>query len=561
MNRRQKIIISVTGIFIVLLVLIGLTYAYFLTTITGNTNPNSISVTTADLKLVYDDGSDGVIGGELLEPSDEEFTKTFTVYNDGNVNIDYGIYLIDVINTFERKDDIKYTMECSTNGTLACGQVTSETTFPSGISELVTATIESKKTHTYTFSFTYKDTGTDQSVDMGKKLQAKIQIFGKNNNGLIIPYETNTLAFNILNNGADISLTTTTGNFIDDPTCGYGQECLDNVANGCPGTCYEPGSEVTTTETKNTKIIKTTVNIDNIANGTSWDEELKDYTNDGLFSTEDNYGTSYYYRGAVSNNYVTFSNKCWRIVRIEGDGSVKLTLESQSVCSEDMESNFSIGTANWGYKTENSKKIGDYKNSASGMKNALTTWLNETEEVEGEQVRKNITTSADRLLKTEDWCLGNITNTYAYNSPYGELGTTAAQNYISGTNFYYETGRNLYGKGVTPNATLKCNGETDLSKIGALTADEVAFAGGKAGSANTNYYLQNGNYSWWTLSRSYFNGALDLAFYVNGDGVFLGNFGVDINANKVRPAVSLNSGAKIISGEGTKGNPYIINEG
>ena len=99
MNRRQKIIISVTGIFIVLLALIGLTYAYFLTRITGNTNPNSISVTTADLKLVYDDGSDGVIGGELLEPSDEEFTKTFTVYNDGNANIDYGVYLIDVIST------------------------------------------------------------------------------------------------------------------------------------------------------------------------------------------------------------------------------------------------------------------------------------------------------------------------------------------------------------------------------------------------------------------------------------------------------------------------------
>ena len=242
MNRRQKIIISVTGIFIVLLALIGLTYAYFLTQITGNTNINSISVTTADLKLVYDDGSDGVIGGELLEPSDEEFTKTFTVYNDGNVNIDYGVYLIDVINTFERKDDIKYTMECSTNGTLACSQVTSETTFPSGISELVTATIEPKKTHTYTFKFTYKDTGTDQSVDMNKTLQAKIQIFGKNGNGQIIPYESNTLAFNILNNGADISLTTT--------------------------------------ETKNTKTIKTTVNIDNIANGTSWDEELKDYTND-----------------------------------------------------------------------------------------------------------------------------------------------------------------------------------------------------------------------------------------------------------------------------------------
>ena len=66
MNRRQKIIISVTGIFIVLLALVGLTYAYFLTQIKGNTNNKSISITTANLRLVYDDGSDGVIGGRII---------------------------------------------------------------------------------------------------------------------------------------------------------------------------------------------------------------------------------------------------------------------------------------------------------------------------------------------------------------------------------------------------------------------------------------------------------------------------------------------------------------
>ena len=41
-----------------------------------------------------------------------------------------------------------------------------------------------------------------------------------------------------------------------------------------------------------------------------------------LASTEDDYGTSYYFRGAVTNNYVEFANKCWRIVRVSGDGSV-----------------------------------------------------------------------------------------------------------------------------------------------------------------------------------------------------------------------------------------------
>ncbi|PWL43836.1 MAG: hypothetical protein DBY43_01830, partial [Clostridiaceae bacterium] len=49
-----------------------------------------------------------------------------------------------------------------------------------------------------------------------------------------------------------------------------------------------------------------------------------------LASTEDDYGTSYYFRGAVTNNYVEFANKCWRIVRVGGDGSVKLILHNDN---------------------------------------------------------------------------------------------------------------------------------------------------------------------------------------------------------------------------------------
>ena len=49
-----------------------------------------------------------------------------------------------------------------------------------------------------------------------------------------------------------------------------------------------------------------------------------------LASAEDNNGTSYYFRGAVKNNYVEFANKCWRIVRVGGDGSVKLILHNDN---------------------------------------------------------------------------------------------------------------------------------------------------------------------------------------------------------------------------------------
>lgn len=47
-----------------------------------------------------------------------------------------------------------------------------------------------------------------------------------------------------------------------------------------------------------------------------------------IYKAEDNDGDSYYFAGAVDNNYVSFANKTWRIVRINGDGSIRLILNS-----------------------------------------------------------------------------------------------------------------------------------------------------------------------------------------------------------------------------------------
>ena len=45
-------------------------------------------------------------------------------------------------------------------------------------------------------------------------------------------------------------------------------------------------------------------------------------TNGYLCSAPDDYGTSYYYRGNVENNWVKFGGYYWRILRINGDGSI-----------------------------------------------------------------------------------------------------------------------------------------------------------------------------------------------------------------------------------------------
>ncbi len=44
----------------------------------------------------------------------------------------------------------------------------------------------------------------------------------------------------------------------------------------------------------------------------------------GLYSFEDNLGSAYFFRGAVDNNWVNFAGFYWRIVRINGDGSIRM---------------------------------------------------------------------------------------------------------------------------------------------------------------------------------------------------------------------------------------------
>ena len=515
MNRKQKIIISVTGIFIVLLILVGLTYAYFLTRIHGNTNTKSISVTTADLKLTYGDGN-GDITAEKIQPGTTIDTKTFTVKNDGNANVEYGVYLIDVINTLVRKDDVKYTLNCTTDGTITCNKVTTETTFPSGIKQLITNEIEPGKTHTYTFTFTYKDTGTDQSIDMGKELSAKLQIFGKQSNGEYFPYSENTMAYTIIN----------------------------NVKSG-------------TLEGKSTF----TENL----SATNMVETMSTASDKILSTAEDDGGTTYYFRGNPTDNYVNYAGMCWRIVRIQGDGSIKLVLASEKTCSTtNLTTNSgyatdgaagtqgTILTANYGYKKVGGYLINDYINSASSTNNArtkLNAWL-----------ERKITSESDKaLLKNETWCIGDQTNGY---NDTGEVVGTVSDLINSGTSFKFTAGNKRY---VTKTPSYKCettgvDGEIDINKVGMLTFDEIVYAGG-GNNSNSNYYLNNNatTNDWWALSPSFFdtvgNGVASFHVALNGDFY---NGIVDDGYLALRPTVTLLSSTQITGGNGTITNPYEI---
>ena len=114
----------------------------------------------------------------------------------------------------------------------------------------------------------------------------------------------------------------------------YGQTS-DTVAQAEDKYCYENGfttlsdcmlvlnnHEATTDAAKTAIKAKGTPDFTKIA--------PNDSETDGLYMAEDDEGESYYYRGAVKNNYVSFAGFIWRIIRRNGDGSIRMIYSGKS---------------------------------------------------------------------------------------------------------------------------------------------------------------------------------------------------------------------------------------
>jgi len=94
--------------------------------------------------------------------------------------------------------------------------------------------------------------------------------------------------------------------------------------------------------------------------------------------------------------------------------------------------------------------------------------------------------------------------------------------------------------------------------IGLLTYDESIYAGGyykNYGQLNTNYYLYNSNIYWWMMSP--------FGFDIHSS-VWRGGINGDINGSYIdtpcslRPVINLKSSVQILSGDGTKDNPFVV---
>ena len=307
----------------------------------------------------------------------------------------------------------------------------------------------------------------------------------------------------------------------------------------------------------------------------------KNITEALLASTEDDYGTSYYFRGTVTNNYVEFANKCWRIVRVGGDGSVKLILHNDNTagaanpCSSTNNS-ASAAFARYSGETYKSSFNPNYNDNAyvgfkygtAGSNTYEATHAN----TNNSTILTNLETWYNNNLKTYEsviddnvWCNDktNVTDT-SYN-PWSYDGENATGLGYGTNKTYYGATQRLVSTSNSAGSTgpsLKCNGELSKinSKVGLITADELALAGYAYGQNNTTTYLQENatDTEWWSLSPfNFINDEWYGADVWVVDGIN-GGFGSNVKkADGVRPSISLKSTTNV-TGEGTSDNPYKV---
>ena len=161
--------------FLVLTILLGIvlvsgvSYAFFTVIISGNDTAKENVVVTGDMELTYTDGDEISLNNAF--PGDS-VSKTFTVKNTGTLTTTYNIKMVDVVNTFVDKSDLIYTLT-GDNGVSVVDEVV-----PSESGKYLTTkvTIDPNVVHTYSLTITFKKTTDDQNDNQGVTFSGKINI-------------------------------------------------------------------------------------------------------------------------------------------------------------------------------------------------------------------------------------------------------------------------------------------------------------------------------------------------------------------------------------------------
>ena len=270
---------------------------------------------------------------------------------------------------------------------------------------------------------------------------------------------------------------------------------------------------------------------------------------------------SYYYTGNP-DNWVSFVGFYWRIIRINGDGTIRVIYQGVADSETPDNGNMSgtgtqIGTSVFNSKNNNNMYVG---------------YMYGSDSIDYDITHDNINNSRIKT-KLDTWYSNNL---------------TSFANYIDVNTGFCGDRRISSGSGVgqdetTYKSAIRINNNTPsldcenkdvytthesiignkalTQPIGLISADEAMFAGipeidGNPTNGNKNNYLYTGE-SYWTISPYNYtnsNGNCVAIIYIGGS---IGNYMIINNDDGIRPVINLRSDVEI-TGSGTTSDPFKV---
>ena len=615
MKKSTKISLLVGGIVIVLIGVIGITFAFFST---GGKQETANTFTSGCLNISLTDASASISLSNIYPVTDIEgldgTSYDFTITNTCNTDANYQINLesLNQASNSLSADYIKVSLSSDTVGNVISvlsdnTSVTPEVANAYEAYNLYTGTLKASETKTYHLKL-WLDYDATVEVAANKVYQSKINVVANPEiqvvDNLEATFELNdkTLTSNLTNNVTSATYCTTTDNICTPSTTAsiqnnsyivelQGNENSQMVCtrlNGTSKIICSNGLEVKKTYTcKGPACESILANMIEFRTRTDFSTTVEETTTGVIYksadsSQYDDNGEVYYFAGNPTDNWVQFGGFYWRIIRINGNGSIRMIYSGNSeIGPVTTGEGTQIGTSAFNDPYVDGMSEDEY--IQMGLSNAYVGYMyGSYNAATYEETHANVNESTIKEF-IDDWYINNLLDKENYLD--NNIGFCGDRGVTSGTGIGVATDGTIYAANTRLSENLpvlSCANSNDLYTvsgssqgnkalqypIGLITADEAAMAGAVYNTDNNGYYLYTGQ-NYWTLSPG---GMVSLDYPLKGGNSVMTNIwsngritGGDIfsgyantgSSYGVRPVINLRSDVTI-TGSGTIQDPYVV---
>ena len=242
----------------------------------------------------------------------------------------------------------------------------------------------------------------------------------------------------------------------------------------------------------------------------------------------------------------------WKIVRVNGDGSLRLIYNGTSTTPDnsDLVHSYAVGYLLYNLSYDEPKYTGyTYDNGTdSYIKKEVDTWYS----------KALGNTEYDSKVIGGRFC--SDSSGYKPASDYGFSDSWVSDGWIFLT--YDRLGQTETGYTKENSPTLKCPATTESYggsyrlKAGLIIADELVLAGESLYVDTDNYLSSINRYNYYSMTPAAFIDNTPTVWNIYGDYLDSGGYVVDYQY--IRPVINVSVSENFSSGDGTVSNPYVI---